>query len=352
MTTAPPTGPAAATPRPALEAEGLDRLLVTTRANVAYLGNFFGSAGVALVTTDRLCLISDARYGEEIGRLGHTLPHVTPVVPPAGGGTVEEVLVHQIAAAGLARLGFESSHVTFRQHRDLASRLAAAGRQTELVATDGLVERLRLVKDAWEVATLREAGRRLSDVAKCIIPKALAGTVERDLAAAIEWELRQKGFDRPAFDTIVASGPNAALPHHRAGERRMESGDLVVIDFGGFFRGYAVDMTRTVMLGHPTARQRECWEAVARAQRVAFAAARVGVDAEAVDEAARASLAEVGLDGRFTHSLGHGLGLDVHERPRLSRRRPGAEKARCRRAWCSRSSRGLRAGLGRRANRR
>lgn len=308
-----------------LDGEGLDGLLVTSRANVAYLTGFFGSAGVALVTREGATLISDARYAEEIGRLGRDLPHVTPLVPP-GGSTVEEALVQHIGSAGLMRLGFESSHVTFRQHRDLSSRLASAGTGVELVATDGVVERLRLIKDAWEVATLREAGRRLSDVAKCIIPRVLAGTVERELAAVIEAGLRQKGFDRPAFDTIVASGPNAALPHHRAGERRLEVGDLVVIDFGGYFRGYAVDMTRTVILGPPTARQRDGWEAVARAQRVAFEAARVGVDAEAVDEAARASLAEVGLDGQFTHSLGHGLGLDVHERPRLSRRRPGAEE--------------------------
>jgi Xaa-Pro aminopeptidase len=189
-----------------------------------------------------------------------------------------------------------------------------------------MVETARAVKDTWEVGRLREAGRRLSDVAKCIIPNALAGLAERDLAARIEWELRQKGFDKPAFDTIVASGPNAARPHHRAGERPLTQGDLVVVDFGGMLDGYAVDMTRTVTLGPAGDRQRECWLAVASAQRAAFAAARVGVEAEDVDAAAREALAAAGMAEAFGHGLGHGLGLEVHERPRLSRRRPGASE--------------------------
>jgi Xaa-Pro aminopeptidase len=190
---------------------------------------------------------------------------------------------------------------------------------------DGLVEDLRVVKDAWELATLREAGRRLSNVAKCIIPKALRGIVERELASLVEWELRRLGFDKPAFDTIVASGPNAALPHYRAGDRRLEDGDLVVVDFGGMFRGYAVDMTRTVTIGPAAPRQTECLRAVAAAQRAGFRAARMGAAGDAVDQAARQVLVEAGMGEAFGHGLGHGLGLEVHERPRLSMRRPGVE---------------------------
>ncbi|MEZ5284086.1 MAG: M24 family metallopeptidase [Vicinamibacterales bacterium] len=139
-----------------------------------------------------------------------------------------------------------------------------------------------------------------------------------------EWELRQKGFERPAFDTIVAAGAHAALPHHRAGERRLEMGDLVVIDFGGVLRGYAVDMTRTVVLGPSTARQRACLGAVAAAQVAAFDAAAVGAAPEDVDAAARDTLGGYGMAEAFVHGLGHGLGLDVHELPRLTRRREGS----------------------------
>jgi Xaa-Pro aminopeptidase len=146
---------------------------------------------------------------------------------------------------------------------------------------------------------------------------------ERDLAAIVEWELREKGFDKPAFDTIVASGPNAALPHYRAGDRQLAAGDLVVMDFGGMFRGYAVDLTRTVTVGPASPRQHACWDAVAEAQRAAFQAAIVRTPPAEVDAAARVVLDAAGMGEAFVHGLGHGLGLEIHERPRLARRRAG-----------------------------
>jgi Xaa-Pro aminopeptidase len=303
----------------------LDALLVTQPQNIAYLTGFFGSAGVLLVTPQHVVLISDARYERALQEIADQAPGLVATVAPVGGSQ-EESLVAELTRLGRARVGIEAGAITVRQHLDLGRRLEAASSQAELFPVDSLVERLREVKDPWEVATLREAGRRLSDVAKCIIPKALAGLPERDLAAIIEWELRQKGFDKPAFDTIVASGPNAAIPHHRAGDRHLAVGDLVVIDFGGMFRGYAVDMTRTIVLGSPSPRQQACWDAVARAQRAAFDAATVGTDAEDVDAAARQVLEQEGLGEAFGHGLGHGLGLDVHERPRLSRRRAGVSQ--------------------------
>jgi len=310
----------------ALRARGLEALLVTSRPNIAYLTGFFGSAGLLLVAADRLVIFSDTRYEEALRELEARSPAVRGVAAAPGRGSAEENLVAAVARLAPTRLGFESAHVSVRQHVDLAARLGAEGMRVELVPTEGVVEELRAVKDAWEVEKLREAGRRLSDVAKCIIPKALAGLAERELAARIEWELRRKGFDKPAFDTIVASGPNAAIPHHRAGDRQLAAGDLVVIDFGGVLDGYAVDMTRTVTVGPADERQRRCWLAVAEAQRAAFAAARVGVAAEDVDAAAREALAALGMAEAFGHGLGHGLGLEVHERPRLSRRRPGASE--------------------------
>jgi Xaa-Pro aminopeptidase len=305
-----------------LQTERLDALLVSQPQNIAYLTGFFGSAGVLVATPERLTLVSDSRYEGVLAELAGQIPGLTAVVAPSWGSQ-EESLVIELSRLAPARLGIEAGAMTVRYHLDLTLRLERAEMRAEVVALDGAVERLREVKDPWEVATLRDAGHRLSDVAKCIIPKALAGSRERELAAIIEWELRRTGFDKPAFDTIVASGPNAAIPHHRAGDRQLADGDLVVIDFGGMFRGYAVDMTRTVILGVASPRQQTCWDAVARAQRAAFGAATVGTDAEDVDAAARRVLEQEGLGEAFGHGLGHGLGLDVHERPRLSRRRAG-----------------------------
>lgn len=305
----------------AMAARGLDAVLITHPPNITYLTGFTGSAGAVIVTPGQTFLLSDGRYQEEVHGCAAAMVGLTAVVVPASGSSLDEVVVQTLAAAGPRRLGYEGGAVSARRHGELQARLASQVAAVEWRDAPGLVEGQRVVKDTWEQATLREAGRRLSDVAKCIIPKALAGVVERELAAVIETELRRAGFDKPAFDTIVASGPNAARPHHRAGERRLERGDLVVIDFGGLFRGYAVDMTRTVGIGGLDHRQREVWQAVADAQRAAFAACRVGVTGEDVDAAARTRLERAGLGDAFSHSLGHGLGLEVHEGPRLSRGR-------------------------------
>ena len=187
-----------------------------------------------------------------------------------------------------------------------------------LEGTEGLVERLRILKDDWELQVFTEAGARLSDAAKCIIPKALAGMKEREMAALIEAELRRVGFDKPAFDTIVASGPNSAVPHYRAGDRVLTAGDFVVLDFGGMFRGYAVDLTRTITMGPASARQRRLLEDIAAAQDAGFAMVRQGLPATDIDRATRESMTAAGLGEAFGHGTGHGLGLEVHERPRIA----------------------------------
>ncbi|HYB94455.1 MAG TPA: M24 family metallopeptidase, partial [Vicinamibacterales bacterium] len=214
--------------------------------------------------------------------------------------------------------GFESVHLTVKQHTDLQSRLAGMKCGCVLQPVEGLVERLRILKDDWELAVLAEAGRRLSDAAKFILLKALAGMREREVAALIEAELRRVGFDKPAFDTIVASGPNSAVPHHRAADRVLTTGDLVVLDFGGMLDGYAVDLTRTLTIGPATARQRQLLETVAAAQDAAFGVVRAGTLATEVDRAARDVMAQAGLAEAFGHGTGHGLGLEVHERPRVA----------------------------------
>jgi Xaa-Pro aminopeptidase len=304
-----------------LRAAGLDAVLVTSLPNVAYLTGLFATAGVVVLSAGRVTLVVDGRYTAAARERQHDLPGLDVQVVPAGG-SYEECVGAVVRSFDHGRVGFEAAHLTFRQHQDLLGRLMAAGARTDLVPTDGMVEALRAVKDAWELQTLRDAGRRLSDAAKCIIPKALAGLSEREVAAAADLELRRVGFDKPAFDTIVAAGTNSAMPHHRAGERRLTAGDLVILDFGGMLDGYAVDLTRTVVPGRAGPKEQRLLDQVAEAQAAAFAAISVGRPATDVDRAARAVLERAGLGDAFSHGTGHGLGLEVHERPRVSTVRP------------------------------
>ena len=304
-----------------LRAESLDALLVTSLPNVAYLTGLFATAGAAVVSQERVTLIVDGRYVAAANARRDVLPGLDVVKLPASG-SFDEAIAAVVRTSGHRRVGFEAAHMTVRQHRDLLARVAAADPKTELTATEGIVERRRAVKDDWELRTLREAGRRLSDAAKCIIPKALAGQRERQVAAAIDAELRRVGFDKPAFDTIVAAGANSAMPHYRAGDGQLGTGDFVILDFGGMWNGYAVDMTRTIAVGGPTERQRRLLERVAEAQRAAFDAITIGTPATDVDRAARAVLERDGLGDAFSHGTGHGLGLEVHERPRVAKYRP------------------------------
>ena len=304
-----------------LRAASLEALVVTSLPNVAYLTGLFASAGAVILSHERAALIVDGRYLVTARARQQQLEAIEIVMLPASG-SYDEAIAAVVGTFANGRVGFEDSHMTVRQHRDLVARVAAIDSKIEITPTTGMVERRRAVKDAWELEMLREAGRRLSDAAKCIIPKALAGQRERDVAACVDAELRRAGFDKPAFDTIVAAGPNSAVPHYRAGDRQLETGDLVILDFGGMLNGYAVDMTRTVVVGGAPPRERRLLEQVVEAQTAAFGSIMVGRPATDVDRAARDVLERAGLGDAFSHGTGHGLGLEVHERPRLAKYRP------------------------------
>jgi Xaa-Pro aminopeptidase len=183
-------------------------------------------------------------------------------------------------------------------------------------------------KDDHEVDMLRRGGLLLSAVALDVLQDARAGTTEQELAAKIDWRIKSAGFERCSFETIVASGPNSALPHAHAGERALREGDLVVLDFGGVYGGYCVDLTRTVAVGKVDAEMRRVYGAVLEAQQAAMAAAKGGVRAGDIDAAARQSLARHSLAEAFGHSTGHGLGVEIHEAPRVGPKREAtAERA-------------------------
>jgi len=307
--------------RDTFDALSLDALVVTTLANIRYLTNHAGSAGVLVLTRDAAHLLVDFRYKEAVGRLQASTGacpdlHVWDV--PA---SYDEALLGSLQTIGATVIGFEAAHVAVATHDWWERNAHARELGITFRATEGLVEQARIVKDAAEIAALREAALRLDAVASAAFAAAKAGATERQVAAAIEAAMREAGYERPAFDTIVASGPHAALPHYRAGDRILVAGDLVVLDFGGVLDGYCSDLTRTVSIGPPSPEARRLYTAVYDAQQAALAAVRPAVETTAVDGAARQILEQRGLGAAFGHGTGHGLGLEVHEAPRITRPR-------------------------------
>jgi|RhiMethySRZTD1v2_1073278.scaffolds.fasta_scaffold01554_29 Xaa-Pro aminopeptidase len=307
--------------RRALEALSLDALIVTAPANIRYLTNHAGSAGTLVATADAMHLLIDFRYQEAV-RLLQSSPAACPSLRVwQVGGSYEEALLDCLAAIAVGTVGFEAGHLTVARHEWLVRTAAARGLTLSFRSTERVVEQARMVKDEAEIATLRESARRLTAVAAAAFDLIRPGVSERTIAARIEGAIRDAGYERPAFDTIVASGPNAALPHYRAGDRLLEAGDLVVLDFGGVLDGYCSDLTRTVAVAPPSADAHRVFNAVREAQQAAIDVVKPGVAATDVDRAARRVLEGHGLGEAFGHGTGHGLGLDVHEEPRLTRPR-------------------------------
>lgn len=308
--------------RQALDTLGLDGLVVTTPVNIRYLSNHVGSAGTLVVAAGAIHLLVDFRYDEAVRQLqasAAACPQLRVWPVPA---SYDEALLACLGEIGVTAVGFEAAHLTVARHDWLVRSASARGLQVAFRATERLVEEARAVKDAAEIDRLRAAAAGLTPVAAVALQAVREGRRERDVAAVLEAAMREAGFERLAFDTIVASGPHSALPHYRAGDRKLESGDLVVLDFGGVLDGYCSDLTRTVAVGTPPDKAKRLHAAVREAQQAAISAVRPGVAATAVDAAARNVLVEHGLGEAFGHGTGHGLGLDVHEDPRITRPRP------------------------------
>jgi Xaa-Pro aminopeptidase len=292
-------------------------LVITTPTNLLYICGFEGSQGVLLLTATGHSLLLDGRY-EQATREAIAAGRVGPVDVKPVPSRFEQALATALAsdpARVTGEVAFEADHVTVatlhRWQRAIPDRVFAP--------TSGLIEDLRAIKDAGELKTIREACRRLSEVACHLKDWVAADRTEREVAADIDAALSRAGFSRPAFATIVASGPNSAHPHARPTDRRLAKGDLVVLDFGGVLDGYCGDLTRMAVIGHPEPRAQALVDAVRAAQDAAIAAVRAGAVGSDVDAAARQTLTDRGLGEAFVHATGHGLGLDVHEAPRLGR---------------------------------
>lgn len=294
--------------------DGVDALLVTRLVNVRYLTGFTGSAGVLLVLGDRAVFSTDGRYreqsAEQIGAAGVEAEIVIGATADAQRGA----LVDAAVAAGVARLGLEADGVTWSQQRAFADAFGGI----ELVPTEGLVDGLRMVKEAGEVERIRAACAIADDALGELLPSLHDRPTEREFALRLEFGMRERGASGVSFDPIVASGPNGALPHARPSDRRIEAGELVVIDFGCVVDGYCSDMTRTVSVGEPDAEARRIWETVLASQREGCEAVAVGVECAAVDTASRQVIAAAGWGDAFVHGTGHGVGLEIHESPRVA----------------------------------
>ena len=282
-----------------------DAALVTRLVNVRYLTGFTGSNAALLVSrSGGAVLATDGRY---ITQSERQAPDVERVIVPAAAAA----LVERAAADGVGTLGYESHDVTV----DLWEALTGVG--PSLVSLRRAVEALRAVKDEDEIALLREACAVADRAFARLLPTLRPGRTEREVGRELEALMLEEGGDGPSFETIVASGPNSAVPHHRPTERVLEAGEFVKLDFGSVYRGYHSDMTRTVVLGPAADWQREVYSLVASAQAAGRAALAVGAVAGEVDRAARDVIDAAGHGEEYTHSLGHGVGLEIHEAPTL-----------------------------------
>ena len=288
----------------------LDSLLVTNLVNVRYLSGFTGTNGLCVVGAQERLFLTDFRYVER----------AKIEVPDFERVRGKQDLLGEAAERLKGRVGFEDQHVTVRQHKRLQD---LVGEDVELVAAGGLVEGLRAVKEEGELRAIREAADLADDMYEYLCSRGLVGRTEREVALDIEREMRERGAEDPSFPSIVASGPHGALPHADPRPERIAPNTLVIVDMGCRVDGYCSDCTRTFATGDLSDEAGEVYELVLGAQQEALAAVRAGAECRAVDDVARGRIAEAGQGDNFGHGLGHGVGLEVHEAPRLAQTSDG-----------------------------
>jgi Xaa-Pro aminopeptidase len=293
-----------------LEERSLDWLLVTNLANVRYLTGFTGTNGACLVSRDERLFLTDFRYVERARAEVREFERVE------GGRD----LLGDLAARLGGRAGFDDAHVSVRAHRRLEEK---AGEGVELVAAGGLVERLREQKDEGELQAMRAAAQIADAAYEGLREQGLTGRTEREVALAMVRRMEDLGAEGPSFPPIVAAGANGALPHAEPRDVEIPAGALVVVDAGARVDGYCSDCTRTFATGPLSGEAVEVYELVLRAQQEALAAARAGAARREVDGVARRIIDAAGHGEHFGHGLGHGVGLEIHEDPRLTRMAEG-----------------------------
>ena len=291
----------------------LDAMLVSVPENRRYLSGFTGSAGYLLISKGDAVLATDSRYTEQATSQAPDYR----VLQVRGGW---DWLVEWLKESGAKRLGFESQNMTVATYQNILDALKeheSLG-HVSLVATSGITEEQRMLKDGNELAMLQAAIAASDGAMEAVCPQIREGMTEREVAWRMEVAMRELGADGLSFDTIVAAGPNGAMAHHQPSDRRIGRGEPIVIDMGAKVGGYCSDITRTVTVGEPDDTFRKIYDIVLGAQLTAINTVKVGMTGEEGDGLARTVIAEAGYGDNFGHSLGHGVGLAVHEGPRVS----------------------------------
>ena len=287
-----------------------DALLVSSPANIRYLTGYAGSNGLALVTPSETHFFTDPRYALEASESITCKLHIAK-------GPLSEAVAGLVKRKKLKKIGFEPAWLNLEQHQRLKDLLPLGALLQPL---PGVVETLRMTKSPEEIDMIRKSVWVNSEAYARTLRRVRLGMRERDIAAELDYQMRLHGAEKPAFDTIVAAGARTALPHAQPTSRRLEENDLLLIDMGACLDGYMSDMTRMAFLGFPTKRVRTLYGAVLEAQLAGIEAVRPGVTAARLDSAARNVLKRHGLDRQFVHSTGHGLGLEIHEGPRIGKK--------------------------------
>jgi len=293
-----------------LEVLGLDAIVITQPENRRYLSGFTGSAGTLFITQDEAILITDFRYVEQAPKQAPQFQ-----VVEAAPDVLAKELSNLAAKAGVNRVGFESHYLPFSEHRDWAE----AAAEFELVPTRELVEDMRALKDEEELDMIKRAVA-LSDAALAHTKGLIRpGMTEKEVAWELETYMRTHGAEAGAFEIIVAGGPSGAMPHAKASDDAIQVGEPIVVDVGARFEGYHSDLTRTLHLGDPDGRLQEIYDLVLKAQLAAEEGIRPGMSAREADALARDIITGAGYGEYFGHPLGHGVGLAIHEKPKVSK---------------------------------
>jgi Xaa-Pro aminopeptidase len=293
-------------------AAGVDALVVTHGPDVRYLSGFTGSSGAVALFGGRAALFTDGRYTSQAKAETAGLRILIDKSSPAARAAA------WLAEAGAARCGFDAGQTTVASLDAMKKALPASIRRGFLVGTDGLVARLREVKDEDEIARMRRAAALGCSLFESVLEFLQPGISEAEVAAQLEFRARMAGAEAMSFETIVASGARSSLPHGRASGAKLPKRGFVTMDFGVVLDGYCSDMTRTVHMGRGSKREWDVYHSVLEAQVAAVGAVRAGVTCGEVDEAARSVLRKSGLEKAFSHSTGHGVGLEIHEGPRIA----------------------------------
>lgn len=287
----------------------LDALLITSSFNRRYMTDFTGTAGIAIVSKNDAVFITDFRYMEQ----AHEQVKDFRIVQHMK--TIIEEVALQVEEMDIKKLGFEKEDLTYGMYELYKNNVKA-----ELVPTAGLVEKLRIIKTPEELEVLRQAAKIADDAFTHICGYIKPGMTELQVANELEFFMRQQGATSSSFDTIVASGVRGALPHGVASEKKIQTGELVTMDYGALYNGYISDITRTVAVGEPSKQMREIYEITLTAQKMAVEGFKPGLTGVQADAIARDYIISKGYGEAFGHSTGHGIGLEVHESPGLSSR--------------------------------